>query len=151
MLTIVFYATDGAAAKMMARHICADKQSLARAYDVAVWDSTPDACDRVVVMPDVQDWQRARIDRVYGDRICDPEQQVEEIIQETGLNLNGDGEEQRPAGEPDVDQNPKGDVEVANEKKAIHKGGGRWYVMQGDQQLSGPHDKGTAKTLALEP
>lgn len=34
------------------------------------------------------------------------------------------------------------------ELKAVHKGGGRWFVMNGEERVSGPHDKAEAMRLA---
>jgi hypothetical protein len=69
MLTIVFYATDGAAAKLRAREIFANKPNLSRLYEVSAWDGRLDQCDAVEIMPDVPGWQRKRIVEVYGDKV----------------------------------------------------------------------------------
>lgn len=130
MLTIVFYATDGAAAKLRTREIAATK-NYARCYDVAMWDGTEDRCDNVEIMPDVPPWQRERIMKVYGEPV------EQEEIQEPGQS-------------PEADLPPEGssDPEPVVEKKAVHRGGGRWFVMAGDDIVSGPHDKAEAAKLA---
>ena len=134
MLTIVFYATNGSAAKQRARAISAEKTNHARCYDVAVWDGTPDKCDSVEIMPDVPGWQRARITQVYGE--------VEEYI--------SDGDQNQPEEEV-VFRKPMGLMPPKeSDKKAVHRGGGRWFVMSGDDIISGPHDKIEATRLATE-
>jgi hypothetical protein len=67
MTVVVFYAAEGARAKAFAREIEASKLSLARVCDVTSWDGKPiKGCDYVQVMPDVKDWQREKIEAVYG-------------------------------------------------------------------------------------
>ncbi len=132
MLTIVFYSTNGSAAKLRAREIAAAKTHYARCYDVASWDGTPDRCDAVEIMPDVPGWQRKRITSVYGEveeyipgEVAEVEVEIPSAIKQMGL------------------MPPK-----ENNKKAVHRGGGRWFVMEGDDIVSGPHDKAEAAKLA---
>ena len=135
MLTIVFYHSEGQAAKARARAISASsKGTYARCYDVTSWEGTRDKCDSVEIMPDVPEWQRERIYSVYGaaDEPPPAEEPPGEVI------------------DPNRDDDNKvdGDNEVVGEKKAVHKGGGRWFVMIGDERISGPHDKAEAIRLA---
>jgi hypothetical protein len=135
MLTIVFYASNGAAAKHRAREISAQsKGDYARCYDVSSWDNTPDKCDAVEIMPDVPSWQRDRITKVYGEVqevIMDQEIRAEELVrQPMGL------------------MPPKQEEAVVVQREAKHRGGGRWFVMSGDDIISGPHDKAEAIRLA---
>ena len=137
MLTIVFYSTDGKAAKQRAREISAtSKSDYARCYDVSVWGGTPDKCDSVEIMKDVPGWQRKRITDVYGEveEYIAPEGDSIEVAQEVSSAIKSMG--LMPAKESD--------------KKAVHRGGGRWFVMSGDTVLSGPHDKTEAAKLAAE-
>lgn len=135
MLTIVFYSTNGAAAKIRAREICAQgKLNYARVYDVAVWDGTFDKCDSVEIMDDVPDWHKKRIEAVYGEvEEVIPSKEVEERVSSAAL---------RPLG----NFPPK-----ENTKRAVHRGGGRWFVMDGEQVISGPHDKAEAQRIAEQP
>lgn len=131
MLAIVFYTTNGAAAKVRSREICAQvKGNYARCYDAAVWDGSNDKCDEVEIMPDVTGWHRKRIVKVYGDKVVDHEVEmqkqevVNEIVQQEDI--------------------------IEGTKTAVHRGGGRWFVMDGEQIISGPHDKSEANRLASE-
>lgn len=136
MLTIVFYATDGQSAKYRARAIVAEsKGNYARCYDVASWDNTPDKCDAVEIMPDVPSWQKDRIMAVFG--------QVDEV-QEQPAPIE-DTPARQPMGlMPEKQQQNSAETEL----KAVHKGGGRWFVMNGEERVSGPHDKAEAMRLA---
>lgn len=131
MLTIVFYHTDGAAAKLRAREIVArGKGNYARVYDVGSWDGSEDKCDSVEIMPDITNWQRKRITDVYGEveehLVSDEEGVVGETIEVAGNK-------------------------VPNNKTAKHRGGGRWFVMREDDIVSGPHEKAEAQRLAEIP
>ena len=138
MLTIVFYATQGAAAKLRSRElVAARKGDYARVYDIAVWDGSKDKCDAVQIMPDVQSWQRKRIIEVYGDIVTQLEYAEEEHeVQPERPELKS------------MELFPNKETKVENEKKAVHKGGGRWFVMVGEERISGPHDKAEAVRLA---
>lgn len=139
MLTIVFYSNNGAAAKQRAREIAAaSKGDYARCYDVGAWDNTLDKCDVVEVMPDVPGWQRDRITKVYGqiDEVKESETPDDDSLARKPMGL-------MPA-KPEL-ENP-----VKAEKKAVHRGGGRWFVMSGEEIISGPHDKAEASKLAGE-
>jgi hypothetical protein len=128
MLTIVFYSVNGQAAKLRAREICAQsKGNYARVYDVAAWDGTPDKCDDVEIMPDVPGWQRKRITAAFGE-VQETIVDEEEIIEQ---------------------ENPDVVTSKENNKKPVHRGGGRWFVMDGKTVLSGPHDKAEAARLAV--
>lgn len=137
MLTIVFYSTEGAAAKVRGRQIVAQgKGNYARVYDVGTWDGTYDKCDAVEIMPDVQGWQRDRITEVYGEveEAIAPDQAEIERLEQLARKPLG----LMPAKET-----------VPVEKKAVHRGGGRWFVMAGDNKIiSGPHEKAEAARLA---
>lgn len=161
MLTIVFYSTDSAAAKLRARQIVAEKPNHARVYDVGVWVESYDQCDAVEIMPDVPQWQRERIMAIYGDKVVDVDQ---ELIEINSLVLDHPLLERKPMGlmpakgiSDTAGQVPEGWNELAAEnqknldesKKAVHKGGGRWFVMAGEKRLSGPHDKAEAHRLAV--
>lgn len=139
MLTIVFYATNGQAAKLRAREIAAQSKSdYSRCYDVGVWDGSNDKCDAVDIMPDVSKWQRGRIREVFGEKVRDYEetdQEPQEIDEPFRKSLGLMPERDDPATEP-------------SGLKAVHKGGGRWFVMNGDERVSGPHDKAEAIRLA---
>lgn len=131
MLTIVFYANNGPAAKLRSREIAAvAKLDTARVIDVGFWDGEPTRCDRVEMMPDVPKWQRKRIVAAYG-----------EISQDAELQEPAQEEQEEPT--TIIPEQSHGE-----EKKAVHKGGGRWFVMKGDEKLSGPHDKAEAQRLA---
>lgn len=132
MLTIVFYNTNGSAAKTRAREICAvNKGDYARVYDAASWDGSEDKCDAVEIMDDVPKWHRKRIDAVYSDKIVDAN--AKEEIQEDTSQIETKQEENSSV-----------------EKKAVHRGGGRWFVMDGETIISGPHDKSEAQRLTSE-
>jgi hypothetical protein len=137
MLTNIFYTSVGPAAKARSRAIAAVRGNYARVIDAGFWDGTFSACDAVEVMPDVPKWQRNRITEVYGDEIVrdaeDAEAETEVEIAQKPLGLMPEKQEQK--------------IEKI-EKKAVHKGGGRWFVMAGEDRLSGPHDKIEALKLA---
>ena len=147
MLTIVFYATNGAAAKQRARAIAAvNKGDFARCYDVGVWDGTHDRCESVEIMADVPDWQRDRISSVFGaieEQIVDQEE-VSDVddLQQEGISAATEGDASDVATE--------GEAEIVSEKRAVHRGGGRWFVMSGEDIISGPHDKAEAARIAQE-
>ncbi len=69
MLTIVFYASDGTAAKARAKAIAADKPNTARVYDAMVWNGDADACDAVEIMPCVPGWKREAIEAAFSGKI----------------------------------------------------------------------------------
>lgn len=142
MLTIVFYATNGEAAKLRGREIVAlGKGNYARVYDVTSWMGSADKCDAVEIMPDVPGWQRKRITDVYGE--------IEEHIIEgegEGIETTASGGEIGPAQTISVDLESK-----KNNKVAKHRGGGRWFVMEGETVISGPHEKAEAQRLAEMP
>lgn len=133
MLTIVFYFSNGAAAKLRSREIAALKGNYARVYDAGVWDGAADKCDFVEIMSDVPNWQRKRITEVYGDEVKEVELQ----------EVNSEVLERKPMGLMPELQNP-----AALKKEAKHRGGGRWFVMEGENIISGPHDKAEAVRLA---
>lgn len=138
MLTIVFYATNGAAAKQRARAIAAvNKGDFARCYDVGVWDGTHDRCDSVEIMADVPDWQRDRISSVFGA--------IEEQIVDQEEVSDVDDQQQE-----EIAVATEGEAEIVSEKRAVHRGGGRWFVMSGEDIISGPHDKAEAARIAQE-
>lgn len=139
MLTIVFYTNNGAAAKLRSREIAAVKGNYARVYDAAVWDGSPDKCDAVEIMSDVPGWQRKRIVQVFGEPIEIEHCEVEHELVRTNMGL-------MPPKEPASEEPKAGSLE----KKAVHKGGGRWFVMTGEERLSGPHDKAEALRIAGE-
>jgi hypothetical protein len=131
MLTIVFYLTNGEAAKLRGREIVAQgKGNYARVYDVSSWEGNPDKCDSVEIMEDVPPWQRKRITDVYGE----PQEQLI------------DEQHPEPSETITVDPNAK-----KNTKTAKHRGGGRWFVMDGEAVISGPHEKAEAQRLAELP
>lgn len=138
MLTIVFYATNGAAAKARARAIAADtKGHYARCYDVASWENTEDKCDFVEIMPDVPGWQRDRILKVFGPVVPATEVPVAEADEQTSA--------------VEIEQpylKPMGNFPEKEQKTAKHRGGGRWFVMAGEEIISGPHDKEEAMRLS---
>lgn len=157
---IVFYCTDGAAAKQRAREILAERHH-ARVYDVGAWDQTNDHCDAVWIMPDVPEWQVKRIISVYGDKIISGEFQPEEKevaadsgnVVDTASNGDNEKKEENEGSEQlttteqtDGSENQVEHVDPV--KRAVHKGGGRWFVMKGNQKVSGPHNKDEAKQLA---
>lgn len=143
MLTIVFYASNGPAAKHHSREIAAEKGHYARTYDVAVWDRTADKCDAVEIMPDVLPWQRDRIKQVFGEKVVELSYEEEEVPQPEPIR-------QQMGLMPAKEYEPQIEEPTSNEKKAVHKGGGRWFVMVGDERISGPHDKAEALRLAEE-
>src|SRR4051812_46261062 len=116
-LIIVFYSSDSVAAKQRGREIVAQKEHHARIYDASVWDGSPDQCDGVMIMPDVLGWQRNRILDVFGDRVMASEDEVpqSEVVSEDQGKVDGDG-------------NPA----ATTTKLAVHRGGGRWFVMNGE-------------------
>ncbi len=72
MLTIIFYGSDGAAAKLRAREISADKANKTRVYDAFSWNGDRDACDVIEIMPCVPEWRRARIEDAFAGKIAEP-------------------------------------------------------------------------------
>jgi len=146
MLTIVFYSTNGQVAKYRAREIAAAaKGDYSRCYDVSVWDGTADKCDVAEIMPDVPDWQRSKIKEVFGEKAVDYEEVVEQQIEGLQSHLKPLGLMPEKPKQEAVEG--EGGGEVIGEKKAVHRGGGRWFVTQNDQVISGPHDKAEAKRL----
>jgi hypothetical protein len=136
MLTVVFYATNGPTAKARSREIAAVRGDYARVVDVAVWDGDIIRCDGVEVLPDVPKWQRQRIEQVYGE--------IKEVSQEPQNQI--EALERKSMGL--MPEKPELPNPALDEKRAVHKGGGRWFVMQGEERLSGPHDKVEAMKLA---
>lgn len=132
MLTIVFYTTDGPAAKARSRELAAVKNDYTRVINAGFWDSTVYVrCDAVEIMPDVPGWQRKRIMEVYSDKVVEPGTTEREVVEEQQSETTEE-------------------LVISTEKKAVHKGGGRWFVMVGEDKLSGPHDKVEAQRLASE-
>lgn len=139
-LVIIFYATEGAEAKQAAQEIVATKQNHARVYDVAAWNDSHDQCDHVIIMPDVPEWQRVRIEEIFGDKIVRDEQEHTEILEQNESVEQVDGH-----GDPLKTREP-GEEEKNPARKFIkHQGGGRWFVMLDNERLSGPHTKEEAQ------
>ena len=67
-LTLVFYASNGAAAKAAVAKIRAEGRS-AQLRDAIVYGGEAEPCNAVLVMPDVSAFDRARIDLAYGDKV----------------------------------------------------------------------------------
>jgi len=134
MLTVVFYNSNsgnGARAKLRSREIAATaKGNHASVIDVGFWDGTPVRCDSVEIIPGTPEWQRKRILEVYGDLVVGEQQ--EEVVEQ----------------QEEVVEQPKAADAETLAKKAVHKGGGRWFVMLGEERISGPHDKTEALRLA---
>jgi hypothetical protein len=136
-LVIIFYASDGMAAKQASQEIVATKQNHARVYDVAAWNDSHDQCDHVIIMPDVPEWQRVRIEEIFGDKIVRDEEDHNELkAEEQGEQVDGDGD---PPKEKDPEENNPA------RKFIKHQGGGRWFVMLDNERLSGPHSKEEAQ------
>jgi hypothetical protein len=72
MLTIVFYGSEGAAAKARAREISKGKPNVARVYDAMTWTDSVDACDAVEILPCVPWWKREKIEALYAGRVVSP-------------------------------------------------------------------------------
>ena len=68
MLTIVFYGSDGEAAKLRSREIAAHKPNKVRVYDAAVWNGAEDFCDAVEILPCVPGHRRALIESVFAGK-----------------------------------------------------------------------------------
>ena len=71
MLTIVFYGSDGKAAKARAKQIAATKPNIARVYDAMTWGGSADACDAVEVLPCVPWWKRDVIGAAYSGKVSE--------------------------------------------------------------------------------
>lgn len=141
MLTIVFYTSDSQSAKNRSRQLVAVKGDYASMIDAGFWSGERMKCDVVEIMPDVSGWQRKRIMAVFEEEKIkemyfeDPpaEEQQEQALKISGVDIN----------------NITGSTSTeVIEKKAVHRGGGRWFVMAGDQIISGPHEKAEATRLA---
>lgn len=160
MRFIVFYTTNGAAAKVHARTIGAAKGSSAVVYDAGVWLGDPERCDIAVIMPDVPEWQRDRITNTFGDKVRDNtfEPPVYHENEDESFKLPTFVQPKTIFPKPrtvapivEEEKEKESQTESANTeigKKAVHKGGGRWFVMQGEDRISGPHDKAEAQQLA---
>ena len=88
-------------------------------------------------MADVPDWQRDRISSVFGA--------IEEQIVDQEEVSDVDDQQQE-----EIAVATEGEAEIVSEKRAVHRGGGRWFVMSGEDIISGPHDKAEAARIAQE-
>lgn len=75
-LAIIFYETDGKGAKekqvALSKRRDERNQSAkvaSRVYDVKAWRDSPDGCDLVIIMPDVTERNRERIEAIFGKKV----------------------------------------------------------------------------------
>jgi hypothetical protein len=71
VVTLVFYGADGAAAKAAAAKIRAETNGPALLRDArAFYGDADEPCARVVLMPDVSEYDAAKLRAAYGDRVA---------------------------------------------------------------------------------
>lgn len=133
MLTAFVYETEGAAAKDAAAvERARDKTRRAIALQVDGWDGETPRADRVEFMPDVQEWKRTALEAKVS--VASKTEAPARLPETTEESFRRDMTSQA-AGEPAG-------------KRAVHRGNGSYYVMDGDQVISGPFDKERAQQEA---
>lgn len=156
---IVFYDTDAASAKQRVQELKrrgrVDASFDARLYHVSAWSGEPERCEGVVLMPDVQGWQRGRLEAAFNGRILeDTPRLVGEIIEGAPLAAlaplahavmtppEGDGTGGQPSGDGGAatEEPPK----VGEPKRVLTLRQGarnKWYVDDIDKvPQAGPFD-----------
>lgn len=91
--------------------------------DAATFNQDVEHCNKIVIMPDVGQWSKDRLVASYGADF------------KTEIVLHGKTVFGRDAAETET-------------LIAKHRGRGRWFVMRGDEIVSGPHTKDEAQRLA---
>ncbi len=136
---LIFFAHDAEAAKAVAAKI-RDTTDPAFLRDVSAFDGSDDPCDRVIIMPDVSEYMRGKINAVYGSKVDKSVAGIIEIkeAQEQSATIAGSGEVSTVV--------VNADTYAVPEKQIKHRGHGRFYVMRGDDILSGPHTKAEAES-----
>lgn len=90
-------------------------------------------CDNVVIMPDVSPWKRRVLEKVYDGFVLETQPAPSDHEQQgTGYDPGAVGYELQGRARLGVK----------------HKGFGRWFVMAGETEVSGPHTKDEAERLA---
>ena len=130
--------------------------------DAVVFDGEREQCTRVVICDDVRGHLRNKIEAAYqgflgetaalagdGPRSLAPADFADPL---TVHGPKADPEEVSDAARPDINLHPEKSPEVremiAEEKKRIiHRGGGHYFVMRGDQVVSGPHTRDEARKI----
>jgi len=111
-IALIFFGEDGQAAKQRAAEL---RNGLTDAFvrQATAFIGEAEKADRVVIMPDVPRGEAERIAKVYGEKV--------DGAPAPALICTND----KPSGE----------------YRAQHRGKGRWYVMRGDEIISGPYEK----------
>lgn len=137
--TVFFYSSslDGELAKHMAlterKNLRAGLPRDATSFD---GDKIKEAT-RVVVLPSVSKHHRDKIVATYGDLVLDYDEAA--VTPQNPVSGGDDDDPNNPANKA-----------KAGVKTAVHRGGGKWYVMIGDEKVSGPHEKEEAEELAAQ-
>lgn len=131
--TIFFYGSseDGNKAKEL---VLAERKEHNNAYsrDASTFDGEKEKeITDVVIMPSVRPHHRAQVLAAYGDIVRD---QAEAVAEEFREGDEGKSQKQQED----------------NGKKAVHRGGGKWYVMRDEEKISGPHTREEAEELAKQ-
>lgn len=135
--TIVYYSTNSALAKEVA---AAERKAgrIGQTRDATTFYTGDfDPADSVIVLPDVARHHANKIRAAYGDRVRDYD--PIEVVVETDP----------PDGTRHVTENVV--TGKSPTRIAVHRGNGKWYVMDGENEISGPHHKEEAKSLAALP
>lgn len=128
--TLIYCGPDGDAGRVLAEKYRADGER-AMLRDAATFNHDKESCERIVIMPDVSTWQRDRLVAAYGAGmkidivICGNER----VATVPGPNTTTVKVQLPPL-------------------TAKHRGRGKFYVMRGDEIVSGPHTKAEAQRLA---
>jgi hypothetical protein len=128
--TIFFYASEGKEAAALAY---AERKKLRAGYsrDATSFDGGTEPCTRVVIMPSVKGFHRAKIMEAYGDKVNElaPVDAYGKYLQTVGGKA--------PANPDEV-------------IRSIGKGPrGKFYVKQGDERIAGPFDTEAEAQAAL--
>lgn len=115
---VLIFCADGEAGKVLAETLRNDTTT-AQLRDAGGVDLHfhIEHCDNVVIMPGVVRWKREILQRVYEGFV------LETLSAQAVANCG------------------------PSPRTLKHKGFGRWFVMNGDQELSGPHTKDEAERL----
>lgn len=128
----IYCGEDGTSAKQLAASLrTGDTRVTLNAANSFTGIADP-RCDQAIVTADVAAWMRDRIETAYGhlakaEHPQQPQAAGETFQAESSLAFK------------DASLFPF---------TARHKGFGRWYVMRGEETISGPHTKDVAQGLA---
>lgn len=118
-LTIIYCGENGEAGKALAASLRTGEQSIVIGDAATFYGVADPWASAVIIMPDVSGWHRGRLEKAYGAKV------VKSAI---------------PVAQPQA--------ATSGALRAVHKGFGKWFVMDGDRKVSGPHAKDEAQRLA---